>query len=345
MTPDLILTSAILSVGAAVVWVGVTRTAARLLSAVREEWLIAANPSGEESHVAFLDRRVHELADAVARLERQARRQSEQTEARLKSAIEELQTSFFRTLHESHDAESAPLRERLEQLEQSVERALGQLEVVSRVEHLAETVARSQQAVRKLAEQAMKESARNSELHAAEALDRAMARLEERLAGMERAVREGLLAAARAEDVVALSRQVAELQARSEGAEAGSASEAEERARVLEARLEQLSGELESLRGTVAGQEPLPAGQRINAGSPPVAAEDVPGAAEPAVGSGVPKRPRIVSARARERFEEVLRLSEEGLTAEAIAVRTGLDIAEIELMIAGQGPQQGPEGR
>ncbi|BCW99671.1 MAG: hypothetical protein KatS3mg024_2498 [Armatimonadota bacterium] len=342
MTPDLSLAAVLLILAAALVWAGVARAAVSLISTLRDEWLIAANPSGEESRLAVLDRRVRELADSLARLERQMSRQAEESAASLKSAIEDLRASFYKTLHDSFDAESAPLRERLDTLEHAMDQARSQLEVASRIEHLAETLAKSQQVVRKLAEQTVREHSRAAEAQASEAVERAVSRLEERLAGMEQMVREGLLAAAKAEDVIALGREVEDIRSRSEEAAAGGAASAEEHAGLLEERITHLSEELDSLRRRVSGQEPFPSGERINAGSPPVAAEEIP-VREPQIAPGTSRRPRIVSARARERFEEVLRLSGQGLTVEAIAVRTGLDIAEIELMIAGQPPQEGPE--
>lgn len=342
MTADLSLTAVFLAAAAALVWAGVARAASSLISTLRDEWVIAANPAGEESRQATLERRIRELADGLARLERQMSRQAEESAASLKSAIEDLRASFYKTLHDSFDTESAPLRERLDTLEQAMEQARSQLEVASRIEHLAETLAKSQQVVRKLAEQTVREHSRAAEAQASEAVERAVSRLEERLAGMEQMVRDGLLAAAKTEAVVALGREVEDLRTRSEEAAAAGAAAVEGRAGLLEERIARLAEELEALRRSVTGQEPFPPGERINAGSPPVAAENVPAPGQQN-DPGSPRRPRVISARARERFEEVLRLSAEGMSAHAIAVRTGLDIAEIELMIARQPPQEGPE--
>lgn len=51
------------------------------------------------------------------------------------------------------------------------------------------------------------------------------------------------------------------------------------------------------------------------------------------------KGPRMISAAGRERYQEVVRLWEEGSDPESIAMMTGLEAAEIELMIAGLSPQ------
>jgi len=344
VSPDVSLAAAVLCLAAAAVWALLARSAASLISEIRDEWQIAANPAGEESRLAAQDRRIRELADGLARLERQLKRQAEQCAASLKSAIEELRASFYQTLHDSFDAESAPVRERLELLEQAMEQARGQLEVASRIEHLAETLAKSQQVVRRLAEQTVREHARAAEAQTSEAVERAVSRLEERLAAMEQTVRNGLLAAARAEDVISLGQEVAQLRSRSEDASGTAPAAADERAQMLEDRVARLSEELETVRRRMSLQEPFRNVERINAGSPPVAGANA-STGELQNASGTPRRPRVLSARARERFEEVLQLSGEGLTAEEIAVRTGLEIAEIELMIAGQSSQEGPEGR
>lgn len=108
----------------------------------------------------------------------------------------------------------------------------------------------------------------------------------------------------------------------------------------LEQQVRELAEEVSALRTNIPEQEPPAAGSRINALSeqqPEVrAAGGQPGA------SAGRRAPRMISAAGRERYEEVLALWTEGRSVEQIAIMTGLDVAEIELMVAGETPQSGP---
>ncbi len=112
--------------------------------------------------------------------------------------------------------------------------------------------------------------------------------------------------------------------------------QAAERLAGLEAGAARLAEQFTALQSHVETpeREPSAAPQRME----PLAAGEREGG--DASAAKQPRRaPRVISAEGRARYHEVLQLFRQGHNATSIAMMTGLDSAEIELMLAGEEPR------